>query len=146
MFRLSDYDTHTTAPAPTQPSQYPSDIVFNWYSELELEYADQLEAEGYGDAAASYWLNGELAKADIFVVTDVFDVIPSGYTSTYYYHGTTPYLAHIVGYGKEENLDVWIECQIRQNSKITTEELSDGKRGLLKFRFFLHPEIFYKKE
>ena len=24
---------------------------------------------------------------------------------------------------QEENLDVWIECQIRQNSKITTEEL-----------------------
>ena len=26
---------------------------------------------------------------------------------------------------QEENLDAWIECQIRQNSKITTEELSE---------------------
>ena len=138
-FRLSDYDYSPEEATPVQSSIYPASLISEWYHEIEFEYYDQLEEEGFGDAACAYWLNGDLVKVDVFVVTDVMNVNTSGYTSTYYYHGATPYLAHLDGYGNQEYLDVII-CF--WNGEILSWT---GKDGIEHDGSNAEYEIFYSK-
>ena len=74
-----------------------------WYSELvdatpEVFY--------YGDAAAAFWLNGNLVKGEIYELIDPESVDVTWIQYEYYYHDSDVYFAHIIGYGNRSDLDL----------------------------------------
>lgn len=110
-FRSSDYDKSGEKSAEPklkeQKSQDAIGQIQHWYAQTE-QNASKLEGEVFGTSASAYWLDGELVKAEYYIVTDVLDgtLTGTGYTLTCYYQDATPYFAHVLGYGKLADLDV----------------------------------------